>query len=301
MRRKIPSTAWLTAFETAARHQSYTKAADELALTQSAVCRQIAALEDFVGVRLFRRSSRGVGLTDAGLRYSALVSRRLSEVERDAVEIMSQGAEGGVLELGAVPTFATRWLLPRLPDFAARHPGVRINLTSRTRPFLFEETGLDAAIYAGDSNWPGTEGLLLMHESLVAVCSPAKAPKRGTLRPNDWQKQTLLQQSTRPYVWREWFRAQGMQIDGDMSGSRFELFSMLTEAAIQGMGIALIPRFLVEDELRRELLVDVGAQFSWSDRSYYLVYPEKKSEAPALALFRGWLADQAARYRKAAA
>lgn len=299
MRRKIPSTAWLTAFETAARHQSYTKAADELALTQSAVCRQIAALEDFAGVRLFRRSSRGVALTEAGLRYSILVSRRLAEVERDAVELMSQGAEGGVLELGAVPTFATKWLLPRIPDFATRHPGVRINLTARTRPFLFEETGFDAAIYAGDSSWPGTEGLFLMRESLAAVCRPDKIPKRGAFRQADWQKQTLLQQSTRPYVWREWFRAQGMQIDGDMSGSRFELFSMLTEAAIHGLGTALIPRFLIEDELRRGLLAEVGGQFRWSDRSYYLVYPERKSEAPVLALFRDWLVGQADRYRTA--
>lgn len=299
MRRKIPSTAWLTAFETAARHQSYTKAADELALTQSAVCRQIAALEEFVGLRLFRRSSRGVALTEAGLRYSVLVSQRLAEVERDAVELMSQGAEGGVLELGAVPTFATKWLLPRIPDFAVRYPGVRINLTAQTRPFLFEETRLDAAIYAGDSNWPGTEGLFLMRESLVAVCKPGKILKGGVLRQSDWQKQTLLQQSTRPYVWREWFRAQGMQVDGDMSGSRLELFSMLTEAAIHGLGIALIPRFLIEDELQRGLLVEVGGQFRLSDRSYYLVYPERKSEAPALALFRDWLLEQADRYRTA--
>lgn len=299
MRRKIPSISWLTAFETAARHQSYTKAADELALTQSAVCRQIAALEEFVGLRLFRRSSRGVALTEAGLRYSVLVSQRLAEVERDVVELMSQGAEGGMLELGVVPTFATKWLLPRIPDFAARHPGVRINLTARTRPFLFEETKFDAAIYAGDSSWPGTEGLFLMRESLAAVCRPGKIPKGGAFRQADWQKQTLLQQSTRPYVWREWFRAQGMQVDGDMSGSRFELFSMLTEAAIHGLGAALIPRFLIEDELRRGLLVEVGGQFRWSDRSYYLVYPERKSEAPALALFRDWLVEQADRYRTA--
>src|SRR5438067_9248174 len=98
MRRKIPSTGWLTAFEAAARHQSYTKAADELALTQSAVCRQIGSLEEFLGVRLFRRSSRGVALTDAGRRYGQLVARRLSEVEQDTVELMSRGAEGGVIE-----------------------------------------------------------------------------------------------------------------------------------------------------------------------------------------------------------
>lgn len=300
MRRKIPSTAWLTAFEAAARHQSYTKAADELALTQSAVCRQIAALEAFLGVRLFRRSSRGVALTEAGLRYRSRVAKRLDEVERDTVELMSQGSEGGVLELGVVPTFATKWLLPRLPDFMARHPGVRVNLAAQTRPFLFEGTGFDAAIYAGERQWPGTEGVFLMRENLAAVCKPGLVPRGKALREAEWRKQTLLQQSTRPYVWRQWFDAQGMAVEGDMSGSRFELFSMLTEAAIHGLGIALIPGFLIEDELRRGLLVEVGGQFCWSDRGYYLVYPEGKAENPALATFRGWLQQQAQSYRTAA-
>ncbi|HSV37108.1 MAG TPA: LysR family transcriptional regulator [Ramlibacter sp.] len=296
MRRKIPSIAWLAAFETAARHQSYTKAADELALTQSAVCRQIAALEDFVGVRLFRRSSRGVALTEAGKRYSQLVARRLDEVEQDTVELMSSGAEGGVLELAVVPTFGTRWLVSRLPDFMARHPGVRLNVAAQSRPFLFEGTDFDAAIYAGERQWPGTEGVFLMRENLAAVCKPGLV-RRQALREADWRKQTLLQQSTRPYVWRQWFSAQGMQVDGDMSGSRFELFSMLIEAAIHGMGIALVPLFLIEDELRRGLLAEVGSRYYWSDLSYYLVHPEGKTENPALAAFRSWVQQEAERYR----
>src|SRR5690606_16988155 len=110
MRRKIPSTAALAAFESAARHQSYTKAAEELAVTQSAICRQIASLEDFLNVKLFRRSRRGVVLTDAGIGYSRKVSHRLNEVERDALDLMAKGGAGGTLELSAVPTFATRWL-----------------------------------------------------------------------------------------------------------------------------------------------------------------------------------------------
>src|SRR5688500_11860769 len=158
MRRKIPSTAWLTAFESAARHQSYTRAADELALTQSAVCRQIGALEDVLGVRLFRRSGRGVALTEAGRRYSQQVARQLDQVEQDTVELMSTGGTGGMLELAVVPTFGTRWLVPRLPDFLARHAGVHVHLAAQSRPFLFEGTPFDAAIYAGETLWPGTEG-----------------------------------------------------------------------------------------------------------------------------------------------
>ena len=296
MRRKIPSTAWLTAFEVAARHQSYTKAADELALTQGAVCRQIGALEDFLGVRLFRRNSRGVALTEAGQRYSQLVVRRLDEVEQDTVDLMSSGAEGGVLELAVAPTFGTRWLVSRLPDFIAHHPEVRINLSAQSRPFLFEGTQFDAAIYAGEMQWPGTGGVFLMRESLAAVSKPGLVSRKA-LRPSDWDKQKLLQQSTRPYVWRQWFAAQGMRVEGDMSGARFELFSMSIEAAIHGLGIALVPRLFVEDELRRGLLVEVGGRFYWGELGYYLVYPESKAENAALAAFRGWVQQQAERYR----
>ena len=292
MRRKIPATAWLTAFEAAARHQSYTRAAEELALTQSAVCRQIGALEDFLGLRLFRRSSRGVALTDAGRRYSQLVGRRLDEVEQDTMELMSGGGEGGAIELAVVPTFGTRWLVPRLPDFTRRHPNVRVHLSSQSRPFLFENTGFDAAIYAGERQWPGTEGVFLLREELAAVCKPGLVPRGKALREADWRKQTLLQQGTRPYAWRQWFAAQGLQVEGDMAGSRFELFSMAVEAAVHGLGIALVPRLLVEDELKRGLLTEVGQSQS-SGLGYYLVYPEGKSDNAALAAFGRWLQAQA--------
>ena len=117
MRRKLPSTGALEAFEAAARHQSFTKAAEELSVTQSAICRQVAALESFLDVRLFRRTRRGVMLTEAGLDYSRSVGARLDEVERDTLELMARGGRGSSLELAVVPTFGTRWLLPRLPAF----------------------------------------------------------------------------------------------------------------------------------------------------------------------------------------
>lgn len=298
MRRKIPSTAALSVFESAARHQSFTKAADELAVTQSAICRQIGALEEFLGVKLFRRGRRGVVLTEAGMSYSRKVTSRLDEVERDTLELMAKGGQGGTLELGVVPTFATKWLLPRMPLFATEHPGITVNLTARTRPFLFDDTPFDAAIHAGEATWPGTEGLFLMHENLVAVCSPKLIAPRTTLGRTDWQRFTLLQQGTRPYAWRDWFASRDMQVEGDMTGPRFELFSMLAEAAIHGMGIALIPRFLVEDELQRGVLIQVARHNYLSDRSYYLIYPEQKSENAALTAFRTWLEVQARQYRE---
>jgi DNA-binding transcriptional LysR family regulator len=298
MRRKIPSTAALSAFEAAARHQSFTKAADELAVTQSAVCRQIAALEEFLGLSLFRRSRRGVVLTEAGVSYSRKVTARLDEVERDTLDLMAKGGQGGTLELGVVPTFATKWLLPRMASFAQAHPGITLNLSARTRPFLFDETSFDAAIYAGESRWPGTEGVFLMRENMVAVCSPALMDGRSPSARIDWRRYPLLQLSTRPYAWRDWFTSRGMQVEGDMAGPRFELFSMLAEAAVHSMGVALIPRFLVEDELQRGVLVQLVKHHYLSDRSYYLIYPEQKSENAALTAFRGWLEGQARDYRE---
>lgn len=300
MRRKLPSTVALAVFESAARHESFTKAADELSVTQSAVCRQIAGLEDFLGLKLFRRTRRGVILTEAGSSYSRQVSTRLDEVERDTLDVMARGRSGGSLELGVVPTFATRWLLPRLGGFLHAHPGISVNLASRPRPFLFDGSHLDAALYAGESTWPGTQGDFLMREDLIAVGSPQLIAPRRAITATGLRRHPLLQQSTRPYAWRQWFASLGLQVENDMVGPRFELFSMLAEAAIQGMGIALIPRFLVEDELERGLLIQVVRHDYISERSYYLIYPEQKSENPVLALFRGWLGQEAALYRERA-
>lgn len=298
MRRKIPSTLALSAFEAAARHQSFTKAADELAVTQSAICRQIASLEDFLGLKLFRRDRRGVALTEAGVAYSRTVASRLDDVERDAVELMGRAGKGGTLEVAVVPTFATKWLLPRMPKFMAAHPDITINLTTRTRPFLFGDTEFDAALYAGAATWPGTGSRFLMRESLIAVCSPNLIAARQKLKAADWSRHRLLQQSTRPYAWREWFASRGMRVEGDMSGPRFELFSMHAEAAIQGIGIALLPRLLIEDELKRGVLIPVAQHDYLSDRSYYLIYPENKSDSAPLEIFREWIGEEAQSYRE---
>ena len=301
MRRKLPSTGALEAFEAAARHQSFTKAAEELAVTQSAVCRQIATLEAFLDVPLFRRTRRGVTLTEAGLDYSRSVAARLDEVERDTLELMARGGHGSALELAVVPTFATRWLLPRLPEFQRAHPHVLVHLSSRTRPFLFADTPFDAAIHAGETGgaaWPGTERRLLMDEQLIAVASPALLEAvAGGERPRtaaDWTRLPLLQQSTRPYAWRQFFERLGLRVPQAMAGPRLELFSMLAEAAVHGMGVTLSPPWFVQEELAQGRLIDVCGHAVASDRSYALVWPEDKAGLPALQAFADWLQRQAA-------
>jgi len=159
MRRHLPSTQALACFEAAARHESYTRAAQELALTQSAVSRQILALEDQLGVQLFRRTRHGVVLTPAGRHYARQVARWLQALEQGTLDVMAHQGQGGAISLAAVATFATRWLIPRLPQLAARHPEIVVHIETQTRPFLFTDTGFDAALYAGTpeqvANWPG--------------------------------------------------------------------------------------------------------------------------------------------------
>ncbi|WP_339522711.1 LysR family transcriptional regulator [Pseudomonas sp. EL_65y_Pfl2_R96] len=295
MRRKIPSTTALISFEAAARHESFTKAAQELSLTQGAICRQIASLEEFLNVELFRRSRRGVKLTEAGLSYSRRVATQLDAVERDTLSVMGQQG-ANVIELAVVPTFGTQWLLPRLKDFQHKHPEVTVNLTNRTRPFLFADTDFDAAIYFGDADWPGTESHRLMGENPMPVCSPTLLGKKANLSPSEIAELPLLQQTTRPYAWRQWFNAQNLNIPRDMTGPRYELFSMLAQAATHDMGIALIPPFLIQRELAERRLVIANPQALSSIKAYYLMIPERKVESASLKAFRDWLVSQAQSY-----
>lgn len=304
MRRKIPNTSALMAFEAAARHESFTKAAEELSLTQSAVCRQISGLEEFLGVGLFRRTRRGVRLTEAGATYSRQIAARLDDVEHDTLSIMAHRGQGATLELAVVPTFATKWLLPRLSGFLRDNPDITVNLHTRTRPFLFDETEFDAAIYFGDAGWPGTEAHYLMRENPIPVCSPGliarMAGADGRITPDQLAGLPLLQQSTRPYAWRDWFASLDMRVERDMHGPRYELFSMLAQAAIHDMGVALIPPMMIEDELASGKLVKAVDHSYLSARAYYLIYPEHKSDSSGFTTFRLWLDGEAQRYRSLA-
>ena len=307
MRRKIPSLQALACFDAAARHQSYTRAAQELALTQGAVSRQIGALEAFVGVALFQRTRHGVALTERGAEYALQVAGRLQGLEQDTLEVMAGSGPGGSLHLAAVPTFATRWLIPRLPALAAVHPELTVHIETRTRPFLFADTAFDAALYAGTAeqvaNWAGTRATRLLDEQMVPVCSPALAAGLGQpalrspqsplspLTPQAIATLPLLQQSTRPSAWRQWFDAAGVAAPMALSGPRYELFSMTAAAAAQGLGLALVPRLLVEPELARGELMVACAQVLPGDRAYYLVQPERAEERPALSGFKAWLRE----------
>ncbi len=296
MRRKIPSLQALACFDAAARHESYTRAAQELALTQSAVSRQITGLEGYLGQALFRRTRHGVVLTDRGAAYARQIAPRLQALERDTLEVMSGQGAGQTLMLAAVPTFASRWLIPRLPQLAITRPKLVVHIEVRTRPFLFADSDFDAALYAGTAqqmrNWAGTRAHLLLHEQLMAVCAPSLRPGTQMYTPAELAELPLLQQSTRPQAWGQWFQSASVTAPGALAGPRYELFSMTVAAAVHGMGVALIPRLLIEQELAGGQLVPACEHVLAPERAYYLVTPEHSAGKPALADFLAWLPQQ---------
>ncbi len=298
MRRKLPGTDLLIAFETAARHQSFTRAAEELALTQSAVCRQISTLESQLGVQLFNRIKKRVTLSEAGQIYARQVRDNLKRLEHDTLSLMAHRGAGGVLELAVIPTFATRWLIPRLGDFNVQHPAITLDLTTRADPFIFNDTPFDAAIHYGDPVWPGAFAEYLFGEEMVPVCTPMLMNGRAMVAPEALVNMPLLHQSARPYAWREWFEASGLSNVNAMGGARYELFSMLVEAAKASLGVALVPRFFVLNELASGGLVTPSPKILRSQRSYYLVYPENNVESAPLQVFCQWLREQASAYRE---
>jgi DNA-binding transcriptional LysR family regulator len=198
-----------------------------------------------------------------------------------------------------VPTFATRWLIPRLPLLVAQHPDITVHIETRTRPFMFGETPFDAALYAGTPeqvrNWAGTKATLLMMEEVVPVCSPKLMNDTVELTSEAISLLPLLQQSTRAEGWRQWFEAQGVDAPLALAGPRYELFSMTAAAATHGMGVALVPRLLVETELARGELVIACNRPLRGERGYYIVTPEhtdKAAEQAALSTFVEWLKAQ---------
>lgn len=296
MRRLLPSTQALLCFEAAARHQSFTRAAQELALTQGAVSRQVAALEALVGVPLFRRTQHGMVLTPAGADYARQVSQRLGALERDTLDVRSRQGEGDRIAIASVPTFAARWLIPRLPRLAEQHPQLQVHIEARSRPFLFSEVQVEAALFAGTPEqvrqWAGTQAQWLMPEEVLPVCSPALLPGRP-VSAQALAGLPLLQQSTRPEAWRQWFDAQGVDAEQALAGPRYELFSMQAAAAEAGLGVALMPTLLIQEELASGRLAVACRRPLKGQRGYYLVQPEAM-QRPALEVFKDWLKAQVA-------
>jgi LysR family glycine cleavage system transcriptional activator len=290
----LPPIADLLAFEAAARHTSISRAAHELHLTQSAVSRQIRQLEEQLGMALFHRVRQRIVLTDAGRVYAADVRAALQQLQASTQKAMAFSLTEGLLNLAVLPTLGTRWLIPRLGRFMAQHPQITVNFSARTEPFEFAGTPFDAAIHFGTPTWPGAVCEFLMREEVVPVASPAYRDTHGIHTAKDLARVVLLQQSTRPTQWAEWFEHVGEPATPAMRGPRSEHFSMIAQAAVSGVAAALLPRFLIEQELAQGSLVELVPQAVVSSDAYYLVYPEAHAQTPLVKAFRDWLVGECA-------
>lgn len=288
MARDLPGTAALHAFESAAFHRSISAAARELHLTQSAISRQIQALEAHVGVPLFVRARQRIHLSPAGERYLQHVRQAFDALEAGALELRALRRGGGMLQLAILPTFGTYWLIPRFPEFARAHREVQVNFTTRLHPFDFADTDFDAAIHHGDQHWPGAVLEHLFDDSVLVACSPQLQPSPRD--PAELADHVLLQMSARPNGWRDWLAARSVRgVDGQR-GPRFENHAMVLQAALAGLGVALLPEFLVADELRTGRLIEPFADSRLATgKAYWLAYPERAARLPALVAFRNWL------------
>ncbi|TYC64461.1 LysR family transcriptional regulator [Rhodobacterales bacterium] len=289
----VPPADTLIAFECAARHLSFTRAAEELHLTQGAVSKQVRHLEDRLGVELFRRVRQRIVLTDAGRLYLHDIRGALEQMFAATRQVMSYAGSADVLNLAVLPTFGTRWLAPRLASFARRYPDAGLNLSVRLQPFDFNEEPFDGAIHHGDPVWAGAIAERLFDEDVIAVSSRAFRDRHDIRVPADLARVPRLQLATRPLAWRQWFDLAGVETDSAFQGARFEQFVMISEAAIHHAGAALIPRFFVEAELSAGRLVSLFDLSLQQTSAYYFVYPENRTMRPVVAAFRQWLMDEA--------
>lgn len=290
-RRFLPSLSLLAAFEAASRTGSITSAANELGLTQGAVSRQILALEAQLGVDLFMREKQKIRLTLAGEGYAREIREGLRRISTASLNLRAN-PQGGSLNIAVLSTFGDRWLVPRLPDFLAKHHGISVNIVTRSSQFDFRLDSVDAAIYFGDGKWLGADISFLMKETIVLACSAEFKRQFHIDKPSDLLDVPLLHITTRPDAWERWLRASGVSFE-NVHGMLFDQFSTVTEAAIAGLGVAVLPAFLISEELKSGKLVEAWPASYESGEAYFLaVSPDRLDYQPLLA-FKSWIIDQA--------
>jgi LysR family transcriptional regulator of beta-lactamase len=278
---QLPLNA-LRAFDASARHLSFTRAGLELCVSQAAVSHQIKALEARLGTPLFRRLPRGLALTDEGAALAPALSEAFARIE--AVLARFEGGYSEVLTVGAVATFATGWLLPRLAEFGAAHPAIDLRLLTNNNRVDLAGDGLDLAIRFGDGAWHGVESLPLLSAPLTPLCAPGIA--RRLKAPEDLGQETLLR-SYRPDEWPRWF-GQAKAAAPRIRGPVFDSSPAMAQAAVNGGGVALLPARLFESELAAERLVQPFPIFLDGGR-YWLTRLRSRAETQAMTSFRLWL------------
>ena len=289
-RRFMPPLPLLVAFEAAARTGSITQASQELSLTQSAVSRQVKALEEQLGVELFIRHRQKIRLTLGGEIYARDIRDALSKISSASLNPLANPG-GETLTLAVPPTFGARWLTPRLPDFRERYPDISLNILSRLERFDFGKQVIDAAVHFGSKDWSGIEMELLRYESVIPVCSPALRARHRFEQPVQLREAPLLHLTTRPDAWEQWMRAYNV-CDHAVRGMLFDQFNTLFEAAASGLGVALVPEFLARQDLDCGRIVPALPAPMTTREAYYLCWPEERGSYQPLVIFRHWLLEQ---------
>lgn len=290
MKYRYPNVTELLAFASSAKHLNFSRAARELSLTPSAVSRQISGLEALLGVQLFVRDGRNLVLTRSGNLYLGRVAGPLHEIGNATLELMSTAGQDDLLTIASVPTFTTKWLIPRLPDFLASTPGVTISFgrhLAHGDPFPMD---LDAAIRYGDGSWEGVVCDYIDGHTFVLVCAPDYQQRYPMRRLQDAARAPRLLHGQAERVWGQWasfYDVHDMQV---LAGPRFEQYSVLIQAAQAGLGLALIPAFLVRDNLAAGSLVEpLSAPIDVEQGHYLCYFPERIETRPGLKRFREWM------------
>ncbi len=292
MNRRLPPLNALRAFEAAARHLSFTKASEELHVTQAAVSHQIKALEEWLGVPLFRRVNRGLVLTDAGQTYLPPLREAL-DLMASATERLFRKDSTGTLTISTMPSFAAKWLVLRLGRFQAEHPELDVRLHTTSQMVDFAQQDVDLAIRFGSGNWPELRVERLLNENVFPVCSPRLLPTLKT--PADLRKHTLLHDD---YIinWGTWCAAAGVQGIDIARGTQFTDSALTLQAAMEGHGVALARQVLVADDLAAGRLVQPFEVMLTGQYAYYFVAPAHYMTRPKVKAFREWLFVEAENY-----
>jgi LysR family glycine cleavage system transcriptional activator len=283
----------LAAFNATARNGSLSGAARDLNLTQGAVSRQVAALERQLGTALLARRGRGIELTSAGKAYAEEIHGVLAALRKASLNAISSPLSC-TLNLAILPTFGTRWLMPRFPGFLQRHPDITINFVTRLVQFDFGAEPIDAAIHFGAPDWPRAVCTFLMGEESIPVCSPRLLADPLAINFQDLHRLPLLHLESRADAWQNWFAANGEHLAVNSGGMLFEQFSLAIQAAVAGVGVALLPRFLITGELDRGELIVLSDKSVKTELAYYLVTPETRADYAPVVAFRDWLLSMTA-------
>src|SRR5215469_1452209 len=290
MAARLPSLNGLRAFEAAARHMSFTLAASELNVTQTAISHQIRRLEEELGVRLFARQNRSLELTPEAREYLPGIRAAFNDL-RLATDRLKRKDNDRVLTVSTLASLAAKWLLPRLSSFQQAHPTIDVRITTSTSLVDFRHDDVDAAIRYGRGHWPGVRAQWLMADELFPVCSPALLKGDKPLRcPEDLANHTLLHTSGYDDDWRLWLTAAGLPSNiSKQPGLSFDLSFMTVQAAIDGIGVAMGRTSYVQDDIAKGRLVVPFKIALPADAGFYLVSPEAVEAPPKLRLFRNWL------------